>query len=340
MRALYLTQPGKVEIQDVDVPTPNGGEVRLRVEMVGLCGGDLNAFRGTFPLQEYPVILGHEIGAVVDQVGENVPTKIRPGMRVAVEPYENCGQCTSCKNNRPNACKNNRTMGVRRSGAMTRYITVPWEKVHASDTLDVRELALVEPLSVGFHAAERGRVTSEDTVAVVGCGTVGQGAILRSSGQGAKVIAVDIDDTKLEIARRAGANHSIHSSQLDLHEALSKLTQGQGPNVIIEAVGKPATFRAAVEEAAYGGRVVYVGYAKDPVSYDSRQFVEKELDILGSRNSLGEFPFVIAMLEKGGFPVDDVITRIVPLEGVESTLIAWDQNTRAVNKIMVDLAME
>ena len=152
---------------------------------------------------------------------------------------------------------------------------------------------MVEPLSVGFHAAARGRVVREDTVAVIGCGVVGLGAIAASAFRAARVIAIDVDERKLAVAGQAGANYLVNSLQSNVHDELLAVTGGAGPDVIIEAVGTPATFRMAVEEVAFTGRVVYIGYAKEPVSYETRLFVMKELDILGSRNALDEFGTVI-----------------------------------------------
>ncbi|MCK4794054.1 MAG: zinc-binding alcohol dehydrogenase family protein [Desulfobacteraceae bacterium] len=337
MKALYIVEPGKTELRDIDQPVPAKGEILLRVGMVGLCGSDLNAFRGAFTLQEYPVILGHEIGAIIEQVGRDVPERLCPGMRVTVLPYENCGQCSSCRHGRPNACQDNRTMGVRRPGAMARYITVPWERLYPSEKLTVKSLALVEPLAVGFHAVDRGQVGSSDTVAIIGCGMVGLGAVAGSSARGAKVLAIDIDDAKLEIARQAGAIQTINSAKTDLHRALAELTDGQGPEVIIEAVGLPATFRSAVEEVMYTGRVIYIGYAKGSLEYPPDLFVRKELDIYGSRNCLGDFPGVIEWLEADRFPVDQAVTSVVPLAEGGKALAQWSENPAAVTKILVDL---
>ena len=339
MKALYIVEPGKTELREIDPPRPAEGEVLLKVGMVGFCGGDLNAFKGTMPMQYYPMILGHEIGAVIEELGSKVPDKFRPGMKVTVSPYQNCGQCTPCKRGRPNACRDNRTMGVRRPGAMTPYITAPYGDIYPSEKLSLTELALVEPLTVGFHAAERGRVTSSDKVAVLGCGIVGLGAVVGSWARGAEVIAVDIDDRKLQTARKAGASHVINSAKAELHESLSKLTDGEGPDVVIEAIGLPETFRAAVEEVVFTGRVVYIGYSKTPVEYETKLFVQKELDILGSRNCLGDFPKVIEVLEKGGFPVDDVVTRVVSLEEAGQALAVWSQNPAAVTKIIVNVEL-
>jgi len=336
MKALYITEPGKTELKDVERPVPAADEVLLRVGMVGFCGSDLNAFRGASPLQQYPQILGHEIGATIEALGSDVPAGLAAGMKVTVLPYESCGQCAACRHGRPNACRNNRTMGVHRPGAMSEYIAVPYRDIYPSDKLTLKELALVEPLSVGCHAAQRGCVCAKDTVAVLGCGIVGMGAIAAAAALGAKVIAVDIEDRKLRTAAKAGAAQTINSASTDLHEALTDLTKADGPDVVIEAVGSPATFRAAVQEVAFTGRVVYIGYAKAPVEYDTKLFVQKELDILGSRNCLGDFPNVIKVLEQGDFPVDDVVTTIVPLEHAGQALKAWSENPNDVTKIMVN----
>jgi threonine dehydrogenase-like Zn-dependent dehydrogenase len=239
---------------------------------------------------------------------------------------------------RPNACTSNQTLGVQRDGALTERIAIPAEKLYAAN-LSLKELCLVEPLTVGFHASTRGRVTNRDTVAVFGCGGVGLGAISASAFHGARVIAIDMDDAKLEIARKAGATELIHSGKEDLHSRLSKLTGGRGPDCIIEAVGLAHTFRASVEEVAFTGRVVYIGYAKEPVAYETSLFVQKELDILGSRNALpADFREVIRMLEERRFPVDDVISAIVPIEEAPEMLRQWSSNPAAFTKIMVQVS--
>ncbi|GAB3901134.1 zinc-binding alcohol dehydrogenase family protein [Spirosoma agri] len=335
--ALVLVEPGKTEVRFIDIPVPGPDEVLLQVNRVGFCGGDLNGFRGLFELQEYPNVLGHEVGATILETGGQVPDPFKPGMRVTLNPYLNCGRCLSCRKGRPNACQDNKTMGVRRPGAMTSFIAVPWEKLHTSSRLSVRELALVEPLTVGFHAVARGRVVAGEKVAVIGCGIVGLGAIAAAVSRGADVIAIDIDDSKMRIARLAGAAHTINTTTADLHEALLAITDGDGPDVIIEAVGNPHTYRAAVEEVAYTGRVVYIGYAKKPVEYATGTFVRKEIEILGSRNCLGDFPDVIRHLETGRFPVDAVISREVTLDEAGAALADWSVNPGPITKIMVNL---
>jgi threonine dehydrogenase-like Zn-dependent dehydrogenase len=336
MKALFLTAIGQTALREIEKPQVGPNDVLIKIGMVGFCGGDLNGFKGLFELQEYPNILGHEVGGTIEERGDLVPDSFKIGNKVTVYPYLNCGKCISCRKGHRNACQDNKTMGVRRPGAMTRYVAIPWQDLFASEKLSLKELALVEPLTVGFHAADRGRVSNQDRVAVIGCGIVGMGAIASAVNRGAEVIAIDIDDSKMAIAKKIGVAHTINTSQEDLHEALMRITDGDGPDVIIEAVGNALTYRAAVDEVAYTGRVVCIGYAKSAVEFNTGLFVRKEIEILGSRNCTTEFPEVIAYLEAGKFPVDDVISKIVSLADAGAALADWAVNPTGITKIMVD----
>jgi 2-desacetyl-2-hydroxyethyl bacteriochlorophyllide A dehydrogenase len=335
MKALVLQRPGEASIQMVPEPVSVDGNILLKVRMVGLCGSDLNSFRGRNPLVSFPRIPGHEVSATVLEGGGN--SGLSAGVDVAIFPYTNCGQCASCRRGRPNACQFNQTLGVQRDGALAEFIVMPPEKLYTAK-LSAKELCLIEPLTVGFHAAARGRITAEDTVAIMGCGGVGLGAIAASSSRGAPTICIDVDDEKLELARAAGGTHGINSLRESVHDRLLELTGGRGPDVVIEAVGTPATFRAAVEEVAFTGRVVYIGYAKEPVSYETRLFVQKELDVLGSRNAQPEdFQAVIRLLEGQKFPVERAISLIVPLQKAPEALQSWSENPSRFKKILVSL---
>lgn len=339
MKALVLTEIGKTEIRDIEKPVPAADEVLLKIGAVGFCGGDLNGFLGLFELQEYPNVLGHEVGAVIEAVGNNVPAEYRVGMKVTINPYLNCGHCISCRKSRPNACVDNKTMGVRRPGAMTEYITINWEKLHASEKLSLRELALVEPLTVGFHAVNRGGVKKGDKVLVIGCGIVGLGALAGALHKGAEVYALDVSDYKNDIAKKVGVKAAINGATQNVTAAVCELTNGDGPDVIIEAVGSYDTYKMAVDLISYTGRVVYIGYGKKPVDYNTGIFVRKEIEILGSRNCLGDFPEVIEYLESGKFPVDAVISKTVSLQDSGAALKSWAEDRGNITKIMVDLSL-
>jgi threonine dehydrogenase-like Zn-dependent dehydrogenase len=340
MRALVITEPGVAIFINKENPTPAEGEVLLRICTVGYCGTDLNTFRGLNPLVGYPRIPCHELGATIEAIGQDVPDNFKLGTEVTISPYTHCDVCIACREGRFNCCRDNKTLGAQRDGGLAEYLTVRWQELFWSPKLSLRELALVEPLSVGFHAVDRGRVTPHDTVTVLGCGAIGLGVIAGAAARGARVIAVDIDDHKLLVARKAGAQEVINNISQSLHQRLQTLTNGDGPDVIIEAIGLPETFRAAVNEAAYAGRIVYVGYAKSTVEYETKHFLLKELDILGSRNATpNDFHTVIKFLESGRFPTDDVITKTFPFDEAPSAFEAWNNNPSLFIKIHVSLAV-
>jgi threonine dehydrogenase-like Zn-dependent dehydrogenase len=336
MKALLLQQPGEAAIRTVKDPSPVGDEVLLQVRRVGLCGSDLNSFRGKNPMVSFPRIPGHEVAATIIESSKSHP-HLTAGINVTLSPYTQCGKCPSCLRGRPNACQFNETLGVQRDGALAEYIAIPPGKLYTA-SLNLKELCLVEPLTVGFHAVARGRVTPEDTVAIFGCGGVGLGAVAAAGFRRARTVAIDVDDAKLAIAIKSGATDTINTTREPLHEKLQELTSGRGPDVVIEAIGLPQTFRAAVEEVAFTGRVVYIGYAKEPVAYETRLFVQKELDILGSRNALPEdFRQVIQMLEQHRFPVEEAVSNIVSIDEAPEVLRAWSENPAAFSKIMISL---
>lgn len=337
MKAIVISAPGEIAVKELDRPRPARGEVLLRVLYVGFCGSDLSTYLGKNPMVSYPRVPGHEISALVAELGEDVPGGIKVGDALTVIPYTNCGTCPSCKRGRPHACRENQTLGVQREGAMQEFIVVPWQKILQAPGLNEMELAMVEPLTVGFHAIRRGQVEESDVLMVLGCGMIGAGAIAAATLKGATVIAVDIDDHKLELAKALGAKHAINSKTSDLHEELLVLTGGDGPDVVVEAAGNPLTYRAAVDEVAFTGRVVCIGYAGSEVSFATKLFVQKEIDIMGSRNATpDDFRDVISYLEKVTFPQDRMITGKVKAEDASRRVEQWAADPGKVMKILVD----
>lgn len=336
MKAIQIPAPADLRVVDIEKPEVKSGEVLLKIKYVGFCGSDLNTFLGRNPMVKLPVIPGHEVGATIEAVGTDVPAGFMADMPVTVNPYTNCGTCAACRNGRVNACEHNETFGVQRNGAMSEYLSLPWQKVIPADGISPRDCALIEPMSVGFHAVSRGQITDIDTVLVIGCGMIGIGAIVRAALRGATVIAVDLDDDKLALAKRIGADYTINSKTENLHERLQVITNGLGPDVVIEAVGSPATYIMAVNEVAFTGRVVCIGYAKSEVTFQTKYFVQKELDIRGSRNALPEdFRAVVRYLQQGDSPLEEFISNIVHPEEALNAMQQWSAAPGKVFRILV-----
>lgn len=336
MKAVAILGERKVALIEREKPEIKSNEVLVRIKYVGFCGSDLNTFLGKNPMVKLPVIPGHEIGAVVEATGSDVPEAIRQGMSCTVNPYTSCEHCPSCRNGRPNACQFNQTFGVQRDGAMCEYIAVPWQKVIVDDQLDPLTFALVEPMSVGFHAIARSCVTDLDVVMVIGCGMIGLGAIVRAALRGAKVIAVDIDDDKLELAKTLGAHFTINSKTENVHERLQEMTYSAGPDVVVEAVGSPATYQMAINEVAFTGRVTCIGYAKSEIAFETKYFVMKEMDIRGSRNATpADFRAVIEYMKRAGTITEKLISGIYFPERAQEALEYWASNPGQVFRILV-----
>ncbi|MGQ7847748.1 zinc-binding alcohol dehydrogenase family protein [Granulosicoccus sp. 3-233] len=341
MEALVITEVGQSRIQAVEEVSPGAGEVLLQVNHVGLCGSDLNTYRGANPLAELPRIPGHEIGATILATASDVPEEFAIGRQVIVVPYTECGQCSSCRKGRRNACRYNKTLGVQQHGGMSERLVVRHDRLILNDTLPAHRLALVEPLSVGFHAVERAGVAAGDTVVVLGAGMIGVGAMIGALQRGARVLAVEVSDSKRDTLLGLGVEQVINPLSENAEEAVNALTRGDGADVVIEAVGLPETFRGAIDMVCFAGRVVYVGYAKAEVSYDTKYFNLKELDIFGSRNATRQdFNDVVSYLEEHGTTADTLISRVFPWAQADQAFDYWEGVRNTTFKVMIDLTHE
>ncbi|MBI5852329.1 MAG: alcohol dehydrogenase catalytic domain-containing protein [Planctomycetes bacterium] len=319
---------------------PGPGEVRLRIRRVGYCGSDLATFRGANPLVAYPRIPGHEIAAEIEAIGDGVPARWRRGAAVTVNPYSSCGTCASCRRGRPNACRNNQTLGVQRDGALRPTLIVPHDKLLEAPGLSELRLAMVEPLSVGGHATRRTAVATGDIVLILGCGAVGLGAVLGAARRGAHVVAVDVDPGKLAHAQALGAADALVATDDDTVRAHARsLNGGEGPDVVIEAVGRPETYRLALDCVAFTGRVGCIGYCKDDVPLTTKLIVQKELDVLGCRNAEpADLAAVADALADPALPVERLVSATVGFDAAGDALAAWAKAPGEFCKIHVDFA--
>jgi 2-desacetyl-2-hydroxyethyl bacteriochlorophyllide A dehydrogenase len=340
VQAISIDAPGRIGLVEIERPSPAAGEVAVDMLYVGYCGSDLTSFRGLNPLVSYPRVPGHEISGRVAALGEGV-TDIVLGQAVTILPYFNCGTCVACRLGRPNACRNNQTMGVQREGAMTARVVVPRAKVIPVDGLSARDIALVEPCAVGFHAVGRAELAAGETVVVLGCGMIGLGAVLGAVRRGARVIAVDLSAAKIEVARRLGAAETILAGQADVAAEVLRLTGGDGAAVVIEAVGAETTFLQAIEIVASCGRVVYVGYAKAPVAYDTKQFLLKEIDVRGSRGSTrADFEDVVDELRRRPEVGPLIVSKVVSLGEGPAAMEGWDADPGGAIKILIEIGAD
>ncbi len=323
LKCVVLRKPREIVVEDRPPPAgPTRGWALIKVKAVGICGSDVHAYRGTQPFQTYPRIPGHEISGTL--VGPT--SRLKEGQLVTVEPLLRCGGCYPCRQGRYNCCVNLRVMGVHEDGAMCEYVRVPEELVYpVPGKIPADHAALCEPAAVACQAVKRARVTSGDTVLVIGAGPIGLLVLQVASSRGAWVIASDIDPGRLALAKRLGADAAIDPERRDLSEALKDLTSGDGPNVVIEAVGSEPTIRQAIDVVSAAGRVVLVGLTGEAIPFKPIVVIRKELDVLGSRNSCGMFQGAIELIAEGRIRVGPLVSHRFNLDEAPEAFRAIDE---------------
>lgn len=336
VKTLILTEPGRFDRAETTPPsTPGTGEVLLRIHRVGICGTDLHAFRGRQPFFEYPRILGHELGAEVEAVGADV-TGVRAGDHVAVEPYLDCGACLPCRRGRPNCCESLQVLGVHTDGGMRERIIVPANKVHASSTLALEQLALVETLGIGAHAVQRAQVQPGEVVLVVGAGPIGLATTQFSALAGAHVHVVEPNEMRRAFAAEAFDVAGSHAPVADASDLWT--TMGDAPTCVFDATGHRGAMEAAFDWPAPSGRLVLVGFQLEPISFANPDFHRRELTLLASRNSTAaEFTGIISLMESGQIDTTPWITHRAGYDDVVETFPTWLEPETGVVKAMLEL---
>ena len=279
-QAQVMTDVRKFELKDVEMPVVGADEVGIKVKAVGICGSDMGFFDGKafsiFP-NSLPFVLGHECAGEVYEVGSNVKG-FKVGDRVAVEPGVPCGKCEYCESGKYNLCPDVRFMATPPyNGCLKRYISHPAHKTYLiKDNMSYTEGALVEPLSVGIHAVQRGRVTVGQTVAILGGGCIGMCTLLAAKAWGAsRIIVADLFDSHLEKAKAIGATDVINSGNTDAIEEIMKLTDQKGADVVFETAGNPITAGQTAYIVKNGGTIVMVGNILKEVPFSFRQLYRK-----------------------------------------------------------------
>lgn len=319
MQSIHVTTPGKVVVVEVEDPRPQPGEALLRVRYAGICGSDVQTFRGTQPFASYPRVPGHEFSAEIAEI--NGPSEdLSVGDVVTGVPYFQDGTCYSCRRGLINACEHNETMGVHRDGAFQELITMPLERLHRARGVDPRDLAIVEPFSIGYHAMLRADVAEGERVLVLGAGAIGLLTMLAARTQGAEVWIADVVASRLEVATSLGAAGTVDLSTDSIDSVVRAATGGDGFDVVFDATGLPVSFLNAIEAAAFGARLVLIGNGTREVALNQSALIKKELDVLGSRNSRGVFETLIDLLERGVVDVSPLRTRIVPFTEAKQAL--------------------
>jgi L-iditol 2-dehydrogenase len=320
MKALLLTEYKKLELTDFPVPEIGPEELLVRVKACGICGSDVHGFDGSTGRRIPPLIMGHEAAGVVARAGADV-SNFREGDRVTFDSMISCGKCYFCRRGAINLCDNRRILGVsipeyRRHGAFAEYVAVPQHiTFRLSDSVPFEHAAMIEPVSVAVHGVNLTPIALADSAVVIGTGMVGLLVVqaLRAAGCGT-VIAVDIEDSKLDLAKRLGADDGLNATRCDVPAEVRKRTQGRGADVALEVVGATKPIETAIASVRKGGVVTLVGNITPRIDLPLQSVVTRQIRLIGSCASSGEYPACIELLARGAIQVEPLISARAPLE--------------------------
>lgn len=335
MKYIVCEKPGQFLLKEKKAPTCNTGEVLLKITAIGICGTDLHAYAGNQPFFSYPRILGHELAAEVVE-SKAVSRKFNKGDKLIIMPYVSCQKCIACRSGKTNCCISISVLGVHEDGGMQEHIVVPEMLLLPAEGLEDPEIALVEPLAIGAHAIQRADVKKDEFVLVIGCGPIGLGIIKLAQLEGAKVIAMDINELRLKFAKnKFGVNHLIKADSNAL-ENLKQITKGDLATAVFDATGNKKALESGITYMSHGGRYILVGLSKGNLNFNHPDIHAKESTIICSRNAnMEDFKRVKKMLQSGQFPSEDFITHKVDFTEMIEHFEDWTLPETGVIKAMV-----
>ncbi len=319
MKALVLTAPSQLAFTDFPTPIPADDEVLLRIHACGICGSDIHGWDGSTGRRRPPLIMGHEAAGEIVAIGSHVE-RWRPGDRVTFDSTISCGACPYCARGEVNLCDHRRVVGVapaeyRQHGAFAEFLAVPARILYALPAgLTYQQAAMVEPVSIAIHAVQRVRLAPNATAVVVGTGMIGLFVIQALRWAGAtRIIAVDLADNRLALARELGATDTLRSDRCDVPAEVARLTGGNGADVALEVVGVSATLNLALASVRRGGSVVLVGNLAAKTDFPLQAVVTRELTLHGTCASAGEYPLCLDLIARGVIRVEPMISAVAPL---------------------------
>lgn len=342
MKAALVSEPSVISVVDVPEPAPAPGEVVVDVEATSICGSDLNGFLGINPRNRLPNILGHEVAGTVVAAGADADAGLI-GTRVVVEPNVSCRRCEWCLEGLPNICDSYRVLGESMDvpGGLAEFVSVAADQVYPLPAhVPAAEGAVIQPLSVCYHAVvNRGQVADGETVLVLGAGSIGLGSLLMAKWRGARVIATDVSDRRLELARRLGADETIVADGTEVGPAVRELTGGRGADVTVEAVGggQDKTIADAVAATATRGRIVIVGtFGKVPQPMPAYLFKNREQTMMGSHGHPDAFAPTIELVSGGSIKPGELITHRFGLADVADAFSLLGDRADGVVKVVIE----
>ena len=338
MKAIVLEEPFQLSLQQVAEPTnPGRDEALVQVKRVGICGTDLHAFGGQQNFFSYPRIMGHELAVEVLEIGAtDRALDYAVGDQCCVIPYLNCGECIACRRGKSNCCTGMQVLGVHIDGGMREQFTVPVDKLLKADGIPVEQLALVEMLCIGAHAAERAGISAGENALVIGAGPIGLATAQFAKIAGADVMVMEMNGTRLDFCAEVLGINKLIDARDDPMAQIQQLLGGELPTLIFDCTGNAGSMRAAFDTVAHGGSLVLVGHIKGDLTFSDPHFHSHEMTLLASRNATpSDFSWVIRCLQKGVINLDPWITHRAAPETIVADFPTWLDPATGVIKAML-----
>lgn len=336
MKTLTCVQPGSFSYSDDEMPKPDPGFSILKIKRIGVCGTDLHAFDGTQPFFSYPRVLGHELAA---EYVSGDAEGIAEGDIVTVIPYIHCGTCFACKTGKTNCCSSLKVCGVHVDGGMREYFKVPSSIVIKNTGLDLDQLALVEPLSIGAHAVERASIQPVENVLVMGGGPIGMGVVQFALLKKAHVVLLDMNQDRLDFCSKHFKGVTVvNGSQVDVKETLSSLTEGNMPSVVFDATGNLHAINNGFVLMSHAARYILVGLQLKEISVSHPEFHKREGTLMSSRNATkADFAYVMDCISKRLVDPNAMITHRLAFDKVADEFKGLADPSQKVMKAMIEL---
>ncbi|MBP1963191.1 zinc-binding alcohol dehydrogenase family protein [Paenibacillus aceris] len=337
MKTIVCDKPNEFIWKQKSKTLKKQGEALVQIRRIGICGTDYHAFRGEQAYFEYPRVLGHELAGVIEEVEDN-EYDFKVGDQVSIIPYMYCGSCIACRNGKTNCCTDMKVLGVHIDGGMQEYMSVPLSALIKTNELSLDQSVILEPIAIGAHAVRRAEIREGETVAVLGAGPIGLGVMAIAKGRGAKVIAMDVNESRLEFCRSWANVDSTVNVMNQPYETLLQLTGGDLPTVVLDATGNVRSMTDAFRYVSHGGRLVYVGLVKSDITFSDPEFHKKELTLLSSRNATKEdFGVVMDAIQSGAVDASRFITHRSSFETMIDGFESWLRPESKVIKAIVEL---
>lgn len=338
MKAIVLKEPGKLELRDVAAPGAAGPEQALaRVKRVGICGTDLHAFGGNQNFFSYPRIMGHELAVEVIDIGAtDVELDYAVGDLCCVIPYLNCGACIACRRGQSNCCTQMQVLGVHVDGGMREQFTLPADKLLKADGVPLEQLALVEMLCIGAHAASRARIRPGDDALVIGAGPIGLATAQFAKIAGAEVMMMEVNQRRLDFCEEVLGIDKLIDARGDAMGQVKDSLRGELPTLVFDCTGNAWSMHGAFDYVAHGGSLVLVGHITGDITFSDPHFHSHELTLLASRNATpADFAWVIECLRAGEINLAPWITHQADPEGIVADFPRWVDPATGVIKAML-----